>query len=205
MGLVVAGFAVGAAKMLESRYQRPDYDAAAAFIDRNASARDVVIDAAVFSPGPLTGLEVALDEPRPGVPRRVRRRRGIIPLGSRDRVAPAAEVTDRAVAAAGSGPLFVVIAARATCGFPRYEQLRTTCSARCPGVSRSGGADVSTARHPGPPTGIRAARRCGSEPAPVADQRLAARTTLWAHTRRRTGVRSAARSAEAAAPSRRAA
>ena len=63
VGLVVAGLGVGAVKMLESKHQRADYAAAAAFIDRQASAGDVVIDAAIFSPGPLTGLEVALDQP----------------------------------------------------------------------------------------------------------------------------------------------
>ena len=87
VGLVVAGLGVGAGKMLESKYRRADYDAAAAFIDRHASARDVVIDAAIFSPGPLTGLEVALDQPhqvfRVGSPQERDH-----PFGLGDRVAP---------------------------------------------------------------------------------------------------------------------
>jgi hypothetical protein len=107
VGLMVAGFGLGAGKMLESKYQRPDYAAAATFIDRHASARDVVIDAAIFSPGPLTGLDVALDEPhqvfRVGSPQERDH-----PFGLADAIPPPAEVTDRAVAAAGSGRLFIV-------------------------------------------------------------------------------------------------
>jgi hypothetical protein len=107
VGLVVAGFGLGAEKMLESHYRRSDYDAAATFIDRNASARDIVIDAAVLSPGPLTGLDVAFDQPhqvfRVGSPQERDH-----PFGLGDPIAPPAEVTDRAVAAAGSGRLFIV-------------------------------------------------------------------------------------------------
>ena len=48
--LLVAGFGIGAARMLEPKHQRPDYKAAAAFVDSHSSPRDVVIDASVLSP-----------------------------------------------------------------------------------------------------------------------------------------------------------
>jgi hypothetical protein len=64
-GLVIAGFAIGAVKMTEDRFQRPDFAAAAAIVDREAGPRDGVIDGAVafITPGPLTGLEAAFERP----------------------------------------------------------------------------------------------------------------------------------------------
>jgi hypothetical protein len=119
VGLVVAGFGLGAEKMLESKHRRADYDGATTFIDRNASAGDVVIDAAVVSPGPLTGLDVAFDEPhqvfRVGSPQE---RDHPFELG--DPIAPPAQVTDRAVAAAGSGRLFIVMQSG---GVLKYKRL----------------------------------------------------------------------------------
>ncbi len=197
VGLVVAGLGVGAVKMLESKYQRADYDAAAAFIDRHASAGDVVIDAAIFSPGPLTGLEVALDQPhqvfRMGSPQE---RDHPFMLG--DRVAPPAEVADRAVAAARGGRLFIVTQSD---GAQRYASWRAPSSASSPGRMakprrrriRASAPSQCVCMRGRPDRRATLARR---------RQRLAARTTLWAHTRRRSGVRSAARSAVAAAPSR---
>jgi Dolichyl-phosphate-mannose-protein mannosyltransferase len=72
--LAISSFAIGAAKMLEPRFQRPNYDEAAAFIERASDRQDVILDDAAVSvtPGPLTGLDVALDRPQPtlriGVP-----------------------------------------------------------------------------------------------------------------------------------------
>ena len=130
VGLVVAGLGVGAVKMLESKYQRADYDAAAAFIDRQASAGDVVIDAAIFSPGPLTGLEVALDQPhqvfRMGSPQQ---RDHPFMLG--DRFALPAEVADRAVAAARGGRLFIVTQSD---GAQRYAMLARSVLSELPGT-----------------------------------------------------------------------
>jgi mannosyltransferase len=54
--LVVGAFAIGAAKMLESGSQRPEYDAAARFIAREWNSRDAVVEAPFFTPGPLTEL-----------------------------------------------------------------------------------------------------------------------------------------------------
>jgi hypothetical protein len=60
--LVVSGWAVAAATMLERRSARPDFDGAAAFIERSAHPQDTVVDGAVLllTPGPLSGLDAAL-------------------------------------------------------------------------------------------------------------------------------------------------
>ena len=68
VGLVLAGFAVGAVKMVtEADFRRPDFKAAAQFIDRRAAPTDYVIDGAVafLAPGPVTGLDAALDRRHP--------------------------------------------------------------------------------------------------------------------------------------------
>jgi hypothetical protein len=60
-GLAVLAFAFGAVKMLSSSFQRPDYQAAANVITRDARPGDVVIDeTGALSPGPLTALDVLL-------------------------------------------------------------------------------------------------------------------------------------------------
>jgi mannosyltransferase len=109
VGLALASFAIGAAKMVESRFQRPDYQAAARFIDRSASPGDVVIDGGRPTPGPLSGLDVSLDRPheifRVGMPAERDRPFG---LGG---ALPADQVTRQAVAAAGGRRIFVVASA----------------------------------------------------------------------------------------------
>jgi len=66
--LAIACFAIGAAKLLDQRYERPDYSAVADFIERSARPGDVVIDeSAVLSPGPLSHLDTVLDPPGPVV------------------------------------------------------------------------------------------------------------------------------------------
>ena len=67
-GLVLAGFTLGAVKMLaEPDFQRPDFKAAARFIDREAAPTDYVIDGAVafITPGPVTGLDAMLERRHP--------------------------------------------------------------------------------------------------------------------------------------------
>lgn len=59
-GLLVGGFAIGAFKMLETSNQRPDFDAAAAFIERTGAPGSPVVDLPQPSPGPQTPLEAAL-------------------------------------------------------------------------------------------------------------------------------------------------
>lgn len=61
VALTVVAFGLAAGKMLTTRFSRPDFQAAANFIDNRASAGDVVIDATgVLSPGPLTGVDLVL-------------------------------------------------------------------------------------------------------------------------------------------------
>ncbi len=60
--LAVAAFAIGALRMLEPRFARPNYQAAATYVSARASAQDVVIDetdAIGSTPGPLSGFDVA--------------------------------------------------------------------------------------------------------------------------------------------------
>lgn len=56
--LVTAGLALGAVKMFEARYSRPDYAAAARFVDKRAQPGDVLVDGtARLSPGPSSALD----------------------------------------------------------------------------------------------------------------------------------------------------
>ena len=65
-GLAVAGLAIGSAKMLGGDFQRPDYRAAARDVSDLVRPGDVVIDeTGALSPGPLTGLDVALGRTLP--------------------------------------------------------------------------------------------------------------------------------------------
>ncbi len=57
--LAVVAFAWGAIRMLEPRFQRPDYQGAADYVATKATASDVVIDmTGALSPGPLTGFDI---------------------------------------------------------------------------------------------------------------------------------------------------
>jgi Dolichyl-phosphate-mannose-protein mannosyltransferase len=130
--LVIGAFAIGAAKMLEPRFQRPDTEAVARFIDRQAAPGDVVIDGVVFgvSPGPLSGLDVALDRRhrifRIGAPQQRDR-----PFSANDRIIPAREVVRRAGAAARGQRVFMLLhdpgtrAGLSAIAAPLAEQLPT--------------------------------------------------------------------------------
>ena len=108
--LVLASFAIGAVKMLDDSFGRPDYQGAGALVDRDAGPREAVIDAAVVSPGPLSGLDVVLDRPhqvfRVGAPQERDH-----PFTVLDRTLPAGAVTRQAVSAAPSGSIFLVAGA----------------------------------------------------------------------------------------------
>jgi 4-amino-4-deoxy-L-arabinose transferase-like glycosyltransferase len=106
MVLLVAGFGIGAARMLEPEHQRPDYKAAARFIDSQSSPRDVVVDASVVSPGPLTGLDVALDQSRPVVRAGAPQERDH-PFGLFDQILPLGKI-DSTVEAVNSRRVFLV-------------------------------------------------------------------------------------------------
>jgi hypothetical protein len=122
VALTLASFAIGAVRMLDDGFQRPNYRGAAALIDRAAAPGDPVIDAAVASPGPLSGVDVALDEPHPlfrvGAPQE----RGH-PFTVIDRVQPAKSVARQAAAAADGRPIFVVSGATASEGRPADTDL----------------------------------------------------------------------------------
>jgi hypothetical protein len=57
---LVAGFAIGAVKMLDSDNQRPEYEAAARFIERTGDPGAPVVEVPEPTPGPQTALEAAL-------------------------------------------------------------------------------------------------------------------------------------------------
>jgi Dolichyl-phosphate-mannose-protein mannosyltransferase len=63
--LVLAGFAIGAARTFDSDVARIDYAAAAGVIERRWGPGDVVVDAAPLTPVPLTGLDVYLPQSNP--------------------------------------------------------------------------------------------------------------------------------------------
>jgi hypothetical protein len=106
--LSVAAFALAAPKMLESRFARPDYQAAAGYVAAHARAGDVVIDGTGgLSPGPLTGFDVAFH-------RHLAVFRGLAPAERDhpftvfDPVVPLRVAVSRAIAAAGGGRVFTV-------------------------------------------------------------------------------------------------
>jgi mannosyltransferase len=137
VALVLAGFGIAAAKMTQARFQRPDYHAVAEFIDQHASRGDVVIDVAVLSPGPLTGLDAVLDQPprifRVGVPQERDH-----PFTVFDPVESAAKVTSRAAAAAHGRHIFVVTQ-RIPAGIPgrpTYQEQARAVTAALPRAYR---------------------------------------------------------------------
>jgi hypothetical protein len=57
--LAIVAFAWGAVRMLEPRFQRPDYQGAAGYVAAKATGSDVVVDmTGALSPGPLTGFDI---------------------------------------------------------------------------------------------------------------------------------------------------
>jgi Dolichyl-phosphate-mannose-protein mannosyltransferase len=107
--LAIVAFAAGGLRLLDPDFRRPDYDAAAAFIERRAAPGDVVVDGVSVSPA---GLPTALDVALAGGPR-------VLPLG-RDEVRydpfrivalapPPEDVVRRAASAAAGGRVFFVI------------------------------------------------------------------------------------------------
>jgi hypothetical protein len=121
VGLLVAGFGIGAVKMLDDENRRPDLASAADYIERTAPAAPVV-DLPQPGPGPQTAIEAALAPKGQGLPSD----RSIFALGLpsfADRLelnrrgesfyqagapVPPGEIARRAVAQAGDGTLVVV-------------------------------------------------------------------------------------------------
>jgi 4-amino-4-deoxy-L-arabinose transferase-like glycosyltransferase len=108
VGLAVASFAIGAVKLLDEQYGRPQYQATANFVDRNAAPGDVVIDeTGVLSPGPLSHIDPYLARPRRVIRSRAPQENDH-PFTVFDRNVPRAEAARRAVAAADGARIFLV-------------------------------------------------------------------------------------------------
>ena len=60
VALVVVGFAVGAAKMLATDNQRPDFLGAAEFVEERGGPGAPVVEIPAPTPGPTTSMETAL-------------------------------------------------------------------------------------------------------------------------------------------------
>jgi hypothetical protein len=134
--LVLIGYGVGAAKLLEPSHHRPDYLAAARFIGSAGAPGDPVVDLGALTPGPPNETEAALAL-APGWPARIHPvlRLGQPPLAAVLR-APAyasvpmlrGEVVAReAVRMAVNGRLFFVLA-----GFSPVRVLQAQRLARTP-------------------------------------------------------------------------
>jgi Dolichyl-phosphate-mannose-protein mannosyltransferase len=101
-------FALAAPKMLESRFQRPDYQGAADYVAAHARAGDVVIDeTGGLSPGPLTGFDVALHRPLTVVRARSPAERDH-PFTVFDPLVSLRSAVDEAVRGARGGRVFIV-------------------------------------------------------------------------------------------------
>lgn len=115
VGLVLTPFAIGGLKMLKTSNQRPDYQSAAAYIDRIDPHGGPVVDLVEPTPGPLTAIEAALALSG-SVSRHPVFRVGLPPLRAMLSAPPFAglaplpgEVVAReAATAAGDGPMFIV-------------------------------------------------------------------------------------------------
>ena len=108
VALTVASFAIGAAKLLQASYQRPNYRAVADFIDRHAAPGDVVIDeTAALSPGPYGPLDLTLRRPH-RVYRVLAPQEHDHPFTVIDPLVPLSQGARTAIAAAGGARIFRV-------------------------------------------------------------------------------------------------
>ncbi|MGB3099942.1 MAG: glycosyltransferase family 39 protein [Solirubrobacterales bacterium] len=104
--LAVAGLGFGAAKMVATDYQRPNFSDVARFVA--GDPRGVLVDSAAVTPGPLTNFDV--DGSMPGVEvfrLNVPEQRSA-PFDLRDQLPESAELARRVVAAAGDESITVV-------------------------------------------------------------------------------------------------
>ena len=106
--LAIAAFVIATVTLLGASYNRPDYQGAAAYIEHNARPGDVIVDlTGALSPGPLTGLDVALHARLPIFRGDAPAERGH-PYGVYDPNVPLAQAVDQAVAAAHGHRVFLV-------------------------------------------------------------------------------------------------
>lgn len=104
----VTAFVIGGGAMLTERYQRPDYAAAADFIDGQALPGDMVIDhTAGKSPGPLSGVDVAFSRPHRVLRAEAPQQRDH-PFGYQDLKVTLEQAVDGAITAAGGRRIFLV-------------------------------------------------------------------------------------------------
>lgn len=106
VGLAVAAFAVGAVTMLTEDFQRVPFSELAEFADDHPGA--VIVNAAAFTPGPLTNFEVEGSIPdapifRLNVPEQTES-----PFTIADPRPDPADVAERALAEADGGPIIVI-------------------------------------------------------------------------------------------------
>jgi dolichyl-phosphate-mannose-protein mannosyltransferase len=129
VGLLLGGFALGGAKLLDRDRQHPDYLGAVDFIESTGEPDSPVVDLAGATPGPQTDLEAALaphGEPGPEdrelweltlptIDTRLSTRLESLPildplLITRGPVPSEQEIAMQAARSAGSGPIFLVTA-----------------------------------------------------------------------------------------------
>ena len=107
-GLAIVALGLGAVKMLGTRFQRPDYQAAATFVSEHARPGDVVVDeTGALSPGPLTGLDVSLHRRLPVFRGQAPAERQH-PFGFTDPIVPLHAAIRSAVATARGHQVFLV-------------------------------------------------------------------------------------------------
>ncbi len=117
--LVIAAFAIGAAKLLGDDYRRPDFRAVAGFVDRSAAAGDIVVDGANLSPA---GIPTPLDATTTRPHRRFYLNVGRVqydPFKILTAAPPPGETARAAAAAAAGRRLFVVLSD----GSPSWPQV----------------------------------------------------------------------------------
>jgi hypothetical protein len=105
--LAVGAMAIAGVKMLNDRYERPQYEAAADYVEGAARPGDVLVDeTAVLSPGPLSHIDPVFDADLPVI-RSLRPAETDHPFTPLDHAVSRAEAARKAEAAA-SGRIFVV-------------------------------------------------------------------------------------------------
>jgi mannosyltransferase len=127
--LVIAGFAIGAVRTLDTAAQRPNYQAVAAFINRNGNPGAPVVNWSDLTPGPPTELEAALGLDG-GLAHHPVLRLGLAPLSQVLRAAPYTTLTPptgeqlarQAASVAGTGRMFLVLPAAQT--IPELQSIR---------------------------------------------------------------------------------
>lgn len=104
--LLVVGLGFGAAKMLSTSYERPNYTEVADYI--SAGGGGVVVDGAALTPGPLANFDVESSDPGGEVFRLNIPEENTEPFDIFDKLPEVPGLAERAVAAAGDGRITIV-------------------------------------------------------------------------------------------------